>query len=141
MVNTIIIFDIIHLLRIFYEMLHANVQHNLRSTCHICLLLHHGLTASSGSSSEQPLLVASWQISANVSSGQFLWPVPRLAPQRTAASRHCCHVISMFGHCVQVVHLCFAGTFREKPRYHALLALFSLDLPQTGKNDFCPMTS
>ena len=46
---------------------------------------------------------------------------------------------SMFDHCISTLVLC--STSREKPRYNALLALFSLDLPQTGKNDFCPMTS
>ena len=52
----------------------------------------------------------SGSISAYVSFGQFLCPVPRLAPLHTAALRHCRHVISMFGHCV---HLYFADFQRN----------------------------
>ena len=65
-------------------------------------------------------------ISAYVSFGQFLLPLPQLAPQSTTALCHSHHIISMFGHCVSTLVLC--STSREKPRYNALLELFLLDL-------------
>ena len=128
---------------IFYEMLHANMMSDITESTFVYFsestmvsMLRLGTFQNSHCAS------LPGSISAHVSVGQFLCPVPRLAPQRTPASSHGRHVVSIFDHCGSTLVL--GGTFRQKQRYNALaalLALFLLDLPLTGGNDFCPTIS
>ena len=122
---------------IFYEMLHANVLHkSIFSRWSHCFAGVSALVKTA--------IALSGSISAYVSFGQFLWPVPRLALERTAASRHGCHVISMskFDHCITVQHQytctllhfprkaevqCFAGSF---------FAWFALDRRKCFMSDY-----
>ena len=96
-----------------------------RHTSH-SFFLHHHLTASpSGALQNNHCTALPGSISTHVSFGPFFWPVPRLAPQRTAASRHGRHR-RHFNAWLLLEYICTLRHFRENPRQNALLALFRL---------------
>ena len=118
--------------KIFHNIL-LNVQANVLHKSTYILRLHHGLTGTalsrSGHSSHN--YCSSFPgISAHVSFDKFLSPVPLLL--HSAPYQLLCVTVDMSFQCssltTALVHLYFAGTSREKPRYNlnALLALFLL---------------
>ena len=122
----------------FFFMTCHNILWNVAHQCptdsdisRLMFFLHHCVTASPGRSSEQPLLKRS---SSQHCCPCLLWPGPLLAPlwsQRTAASR-CgsgCRIAvadASFRYLTTVqVHLYFADTSCENPRYYALMAFLA----------------